>query len=89
MGRTLSERGQLRQRGSPSASSECFTREGENLKGPFFYPHPIGNKNSHGMPQSAFTVHPLAPANYHLVIAFFVILFFVCISSERMRPEEK
>lgn len=80
MGRTSSERGQLRQRGSPSASSERFTSYGRGKsEGTFFYPRLMGNKNSHGMPQSAFPVHLLAPANYRLVIAFFVILFFLCV----------
>lgn len=38
-----------------------------------FNPHPRGNKNSHGVPHSTFSVHLLAPANYHSVIAFLLL----------------
>lgn len=52
-----------------------------------FYPHLMGNKNSQGFSQSAFSLHLLVLANHHSVIAFFFILF-VRTSFERMHPEE-
>lgn len=43
------------------------------ISGEGFYPYLVGNKNSYRVPQSAISVHHLAPANYHSVIAFFLL----------------